>query len=517
MVFSWKGLLYLAILAVISNQVALAGAQTLQSPLEQVRSWVAPQDVKCPQGLDLVINKFSEKSACIGPSHAARLLTIGLVTPQTFVPVHSIMQENKTAGLAALSFALFIGPEIHSAGSTSNQTDSENIANSGTVSIISIQPMDQAGDPVLAFAKGTNGFAKVYLSSQSNHTALTTVDLTRSDLTNLGIGSVRDILNQTNEISFSFFIPVTTADGTANVCADVYSDWPDKGGFPLTTESCTTVQIVDSTLKHNNVTAILPTNKSIVLHEAISTAESVESSNDFGCVSSPSNKTEDVHLGRDNYLQQTVTLTSGQKFFPLLVQKVCPNYVAGKQYFSHPVCCPSESVTLHVGDSVGGFCDPPSLTLLGIQGGRAIFSMGPGGGGGHECPICLSGNTMIDTPNGAVNVKELKMGMSVWTSDNLGHRELATILKTGKTLVPTTHKMVHVVLDDGRELYASQGHPTADGRFLEELSIGDVLDNSRVKSIDLALYNENYTYDILPSGSTGFYWANGILVGSTLK
>src|SRR3989442_783087 len=25
-----------------------------------------------------------------------------------------------------------------------------------------------------------------------------------------------------------------------------------------------------------------------------------------------------------------------------------------------------------------------------------------------------------------------------------------------------------------------------------------------------------YTYDLLPSGDTGFYWANGILVGSTL-
>jgi hypothetical protein len=25
------------------------------------------------------------------------------------------------------------------------------------------------------------------------------------------------------------------------------------------------------------------------------------------------------------------------------------------------------------------------------------------------------------------------------------------------------------------------------------------------------------TFDILPAGSTGTYWANGILVGSTLK
>ncbi len=28
---------------------------------------------------------------------------------------------------------------------------------------------------------------------------------------------------------------------------------------------------------------------------------------------------------------------------------------------------------------------------------------------------------------------------------------------------------------------------------------------------------DDYTYDILPSGSTGAYWANGILLGSTLR
>ena len=29
-------------------------------------------------------------------------------------------------------------------------------------------------------------------------------------------------------------------------------------------------------------------------------------------------------------------------------------------------------------------------------------------------------------------------------------------------------------------------------------------------------YGEGATYDLLPSGDTGFYWANGILVSSTL-
>jgi len=29
-------------------------------------------------------------------------------------------------------------------------------------------------------------------------------------------------------------------------------------------------------------------------------------------------------------------------------------------------------------------------------------------------------------------------------------------------------------------------------------------------------YTGTDTYDLLPSGNTGFYWANGILIGSTL-
>ncbi|MGI0027209.1 MAG: Hint domain-containing protein [Nitrosopumilaceae archaeon] len=131
--------------------------------------------------------------------------------------------------------------------------------------------------------------------------------------------------------------------------------------------------------------------------------------------------------------------------------------------------------------------------------------------------ICLSGNTMIDTPNGATNIKELKVGMRVWTLDDHGYKQSAVILKTQKTQVPSMHTMVHIVLVDDREVFASAKHPTADGRLVEVLKIGDILDNTKIKTIELISYNENYTYDILPSGPTGFYWANGILIGSTLK
>ena len=93
----------------------------------------------------------------------------------------------------------------------------------------------------------------------------------------------------------------------------------------------------------------------------------------------------------------------------------------------------------------------------------------------------------------------------------------AIILETSKTSVPTTHQVIHVVLEDGRELFVSPGHPTTDGRTIGELSVGDVLDGSTIVRAESVSYAEGYTYDILPSGETGFYWANGILLASTLS
>jgi len=133
-----------------------------------------------------------------------------------------------------------------------------------------------------------------------------------------------------------------------------------------------------------------------------------------------------------------------------------------------------------------------------------------------DCPICLAGHTLIDTPNGDVQVEDLSAGDMVWTSDNLGARHPAFILKTARVPAPAFHQMVHLILDDGRSLWASPGHPTADGRRLSDLMQGDPLDGSQVKSADRVAYDQAQTYDLLPSGGTGYYWANGILVGSTL-
>ena len=132
------------------------------------------------------------------------------------------------------------------------------------------------------------------------------------------------------------------------------------------------------------------------------------------------------------------------------------------------------------------------------------------------CPICLAAGTWIDTPGGRVAVEDLQVGDPLWTADAAGRRVPAIVLVVARVPVPPGHQVVHIGLDDGRQLWASPGHPTADGRRLGALKVGDLLDGSRVTLIERLSYQGLATYDLLPSGETGFYWANGILIGSTL-
>lgn len=132
------------------------------------------------------------------------------------------------------------------------------------------------------------------------------------------------------------------------------------------------------------------------------------------------------------------------------------------------------------------------------------------------CPICLASNTRIATPAGDVNVTDLKAGMSVWSPDAQGKRISQRISKVSKTAVPSTHHVIHLFLSDGRQVWVSPQHPLMDGRPVGSLHAGDVYDGATVMSADLIPYWDDATYDLLPDGDTGAYWANGILLKSTL-
>jgi len=135
----------------------------------------------------------------------------------------------------------------------------------------------------------------------------------------------------------------------------------------------------------------------------------------------------------------------------------------------------------------------------------------PGRGG---CPICLAATTRIGTPDGPILVSDLRAGMLVWTVD-AGKRVAAPIAIVRYTPAPFGHRVIRVVLADGRAVVASPGHPTGDGRRVGELNPGDLLDGSRIAAMDVLPYAGD-TWDLLPLSSTGTYWADGVLLGSTL-
>lgn len=184
----------------------------------------------------------------------------------------------------------------------------------------------------------------------------------------------------------------------------------------------------------------------------------------------------------------------------------CPVEPIGKQCSGpNDTSCPTDFECIQsCGPPVVRENDPPAPYFCQLKGYY------------RPCPICLAEGTLIDTPSGYTNVQDLKIESEIWTTKKSGERVSVKILKITRTPVPPTHQVVHLVLNDDREIFVSPGHPTADGRTFAELSSGDRLDGARVISAENILYDKNFTYDILPDGDTGTYWANDILIGSTL-
>jgi hypothetical protein len=134
----------------------------------------------------------------------------------------------------------------------------------------------------------------------------------------------------------------------------------------------------------------------------------------------------------------------------------------------------------------------------------------------YPAAICLASDDYIATPSGPVAVTRIRPGMTVWTVDAGGRRVAAPVKSVSHTPAPPGHLMLRLVLADGRVLEASAGHPTTDGRHVGDLQPGDALDGSRLISLDELPY-VGETWDLLPAGLTGAYWANGVLLASTLK
>ncbi|MEZ4224584.1 MAG: hypothetical protein R3B13_26780 [Polyangiaceae bacterium] len=133
----------------------------------------------------------------------------------------------------------------------------------------------------------------------------------------------------------------------------------------------------------------------------------------------------------------------------------------------------------------------------------------------YGCPICLPANVRIDTPRGSVAVSALRVGDAIWTLDARGQRVAGRVEHADSTPISGPHSVVRVRLADGRTVVGSPLHPTAEGRALSDLRAGDALSGSAVLETTRQAFQGDRTYDVLPSGSTGAYWADGVLLRSS--
>jgi len=63
--------------------------------------------------------------------------------------------------------------------------------------------------------------------------------------------------------------------------------------------------------------------------------------------------------------------------------------------------------------------------------------------------------------------------------DRFGNRVVGTTLEVRRTQVPAFDMIVHTILWDGREVYASPGHPPVMAGVSVQLKAGDPLDHSQ--------------------------------------
>ena len=130
---------------------------------------------------------------------------------------------------------------------------------------------------------------------------------------------------------------------------------------------------------------------------------------------------------------------------------------------------------------------------------------------------CLPASAQILTSLGNRSIDLLKEGDKVITVNLKGEKVELPIKIVNKVEVLGNHTMVLLELKDGRKIQVTPGHPSVvDNKNLGEFVLGDKLDGSAIIKITDIAYTEKFTFDILPEGETGFYWADGILIGSTL-
>lgn len=130
-----------------------------------------------------------------------------------------------------------------------------------------------------------------------------------------------------------------------------------------------------------------------------------------------------------------------------------------------------------------------------------------------EC-ACAAPDTPIATPSGEVPIAELRMGDLVYSQDAHGI-VVVPIRQVNRTPV-LGHTVLEITLRGERSLQISPDHPDAEGLPLGRLAPGSWHQGVHIQSVRTVPYQGSMTYDVLPAGETGVYFAAGLPIGSTL-
>lgn len=133
-----------------------------------------------------------------------------------------------------------------------------------------------------------------------------------------------------------------------------------------------------------------------------------------------------------------------------------------------------------------------------------------------QCPICASPETPIATPEGERRLGDLQAGDLVYSVHGGAVVPVPVLLSAHTEVVG--HTVLRVVLDSGRVLEVSAGHPLSDPSLtFGQLRPGEPFDElHHVASVERVPYAHAATYDILPDSDSGTYFAAGAQVGSSL-
>ena len=504
---SWQALFFALILLSSVSVIPLTFAQV--SPLKQLKSGIMPYHVYCKEGFMLIVKLANDNPACVKPTTATKLSTRGWV----MVALTPIGVQSCPTGQTSINGECVPTVQCPSGLVWSGVNCQTSL---GAFPIPLNNPQLYAHPEFLLPVN--NQCPLGYTFIQPNITlpngrptgpqGLCMTKASRDPSLPFSMYAINTCPN-----NYQFYRVVEISYGYPGVCFALTNSPPTswdlcfpnkvKGNLCVREQQCPP-----------NTLPLSPTSD-------ICIAPPVKNQCDLGYVPDPQTG---ICTASPNPLTSTQVLKIGQQIFEYSIKQIMPSSVTVQYSSCYPLCNnQSTTETIQVGKLFYTQQDcftstRHTIILVSTNETTATFSISSSPFQGKiECPICLSADSMIKTPNGDVNVKDIRDGMTVWSTDLDGIMIKSHVIKINSVFVGNVHKVIDLKLADGRELYVSPNHPTYDGRIIADLKVGVTYDRSTVKSIELVQYKHQFTFDILPDSQTGNYFANGILVGSTLK